>query len=426
MDRDDEYFGYKDLKDKVKESYMKEKEDALNKVFNNKNSIKAPFWVNESDDIQNEHMPKTPLNQLEDELKQKSFQRFKTDEISTFGLDRAKKDALNVDKFVKNNEEINEFEKIWNSAKNNPPNIDNTVRNVPQSSRTEVYTPEFKKKVDEELIKKNESLYMQGIPSVSEEPMLNNESVKIEPNNINNQTVNSEIPNQRTQNPMNNREAAIPKKPETNYHSNDELNAFPKSNQTFSSDFDFDTSDIKKKNKKSKKLSWLIDIAVALVVAVAINFFFTPTIVKEHSMDTTLADNDYLILFKKAYWFSDIKRGDILTFKSDLKYDDGSNKNLIKRVIGLPGDIISIKDGKVYRNNVLIKENYIKDGTTNGELDNVRVPDGELFMMGDNRLVSLDSRDPSVGFVPINRIVGKAIFRFFPLTRFGGIYNKND
>lgn len=167
---------------------------------------------------------------------------------------------------------------------------------------------------------------------------------------------------------------------------------------------------------------WLKDIAIALVIAIIVLQFIKPTIVKESSMEPTLYENHYLLLNKMAYKLDEPDRGDIIVFKSELLDDNGNEKWLIKRVIGLPGDIITIANGKVQLNGKLYEEEYLNDGVTDGELINYTVPDGEYFVMGDNRLVSLDSRYEEVGNVEEESIEGKAVFRVYPFDKMGSLY----
>jgi signal peptidase I len=93
-------------------------------------------------------------------------------------------------------------------------------------------------------------------------------------------------------------------------------------------------------------------------------------------------------------------------------------KNLIKRVIGMPGDAIDIVGGDVYINGEKLQETYVSSNT-NGDVHIESIPDGKYFLMGDNRAVSLDSRDSQVGLIDGEKIIGRAIFRLYPLTRFG-------
>ena len=96
-----------------------------------------------------------------------------------------------------------------------------------------------------------------------------------------------------------------------------------------------------------------------------------------------------------------------------------SSDLLIKRIIGLPGDKISVSDGVVYRNGEALVEDYTMEGFTTGEVAEMVVPEGEMFVMGDNRTVSLDSRSEEVGCVDMEEILGKAVFRLYPFDKIG-------
>ena len=166
------------------------------------------------------------------------------------------------------------------------------------------------------------------------------------------------------------------------------------------------------------------DILLALLLALAISLLIRPTIVKEISMVPTLEENNYLMVSKQAYRFGDVSRDDIIVFHSNLVDDEGKEKLLIKRIIGIPGDVLTISDGKVYRNGNRIQEPYIMggiEGETSGELYNYVVPENFVFVMGDNREVSLDSRSEEVGPVRISDNIGKAFFRLYPFDQIGGI-----
>ncbi len=164
------------------------------------------------------------------------------------------------------------------------------------------------------------------------------------------------------------------------------------------------------------------DIVIALVIVVAITLVIKPTIVKENSMQPTLYENNYLLVNKQAYRFGEEKRGDIIVFHSELKDEDGAEKLLIKRIIGLPGDTIDIKNGKVLLNGEELTEDYTLEGETTGEIKNYTVPEGKLFVMGDNRRVSIDSRSPEVGCIDEDTVMGKAFVRLYPFSEIGGIY----
>ncbi|MFV0515906.1 MAG: signal peptidase I [Aminipila sp.] len=158
------------------------------------------------------------------------------------------------------------------------------------------------------------------------------------------------------------------------------------------------------------------EILIAVVIAFVIMQFIKPTIVKEASMQPTMYENNYILLNKQAYNFGEPKRGDIIVFHTGLKLENGKEKMLIKRVIGLPGETITIDNGNVFINGEQLQEDYIKDGYTDGFVDNLLIPEGEMFVMGDNRLVSIDSRVEEVGCVKIDDVLGKAFVRLYPFN----------
>lgn len=167
---------------------------------------------------------------------------------------------------------------------------------------------------------------------------------------------------------------------------------------------------------------WIRDIAIALVIGILITQLIKPTIVREHSMEDTLHEYDYIILNRQAYLFNEPKNGDIIVFHTDLVRPNGKEKLLIKRIIGVPGDRVSIFDGIVYINDEPLDEPYTKDGYTASEMEEVIVPEESLFVMGDNRQNSADSRDSSVGFVNTDKILGKATLRLYPFDKIGMIH----
>lgn len=170
---------------------------------------------------------------------------------------------------------------------------------------------------------------------------------------------------------------------------------------------------------------WGKDVAIAVVIAVIVMQFIKPTIVKQRSMQPNFYTNDYLFISKQSYklFGGQPQRGDVIVFKSKLEDAEGETKMLIKRVIGVPGDVISIHDGKVYINGKEIDDSYTMDSYTNGDIKELVVPADHLFCMGDNRAVSIDSRSESVGLVSYDDIIGKVVFRVFPLRKFGTIHN---
>lgn len=158
------------------------------------------------------------------------------------------------------------------------------------------------------------------------------------------------------------------------------------------------------------------EVLIAVVIAFIIMQFIKPTIVKESSMQPTLYENNYIILNKQAYNFGEPQRGDIIVFHTGLKLENGKEKMLIKRVIGLPGETIAIDEGNVYIDGEILTEGYTKDGYTDGYIESLTIPEGELFVMGDNRLVSIDSRLDEVGCVKIDDVLGKAFVRLYPFN----------
>ena len=179
----------------------------------------------------------------------------------------------------------------------------------------------------------------------------------------------------------------------------------------------------KPKTKKENIMEWIKDLVIALILALVFLQFIMPTIVRQHSMENTLEQNDYVFVSKKAYtWFGqEMKLGDIIVFNSDLETETGSKKLLVKRIIGVAGDSVEIKGGYVYLNGKPLQEDYTKDGYTGGEMAEVTVPEGHIFVLGDNRQNSTDSRSESVDFVRVDAVCGKVVLRIFPLSRFGGV-----
>lgn len=162
-------------------------------------------------------------------------------------------------------------------------------------------------------------------------------------------------------------------------------------------------------------LEWIRSFAVAGAVALFIvTFVARPYVVEGRSMEPTLHDRDRLIVEKLSYRFGDPQRGDIVVLQSPLE----PGRRLIKRIVGLPGDQVSISMGRVWVNGQALEEPYT-DVAVSGFMAPLRVPEGTYFVMGDNRhpLGSQDSR--RFGVVSRDALEGRAIFRFWPLTDLG-------
>jgi signal peptidase I len=163
-------------------------------------------------------------------------------------------------------------------------------------------------------------------------------------------------------------------------------------------------------------------VAIALILAFLIRVFLAePRYIPSDSMLPTLLTGDRLVVEKVSYKFHSPSRGDILVFQPPTKlqilgYD--KNQAFIKRAIALPGETIAVQDGIVYVDNRPIVENYLAEPPAYN-FQPLTVPKGNLFVMGDNRNNSNDSH--VWGFLPIDNIIGRAIFRFFPFDRIGGI-----
>lgn len=165
---------------------------------------------------------------------------------------------------------------------------------------------------------------------------------------------------------------------------------------------------------------------IALVLALLISIFvFQPYKVEGHSMDPTLHDQERLYVSKLPHTFSSVPdygdivvidsrvdrprslKDDVLEFPLFQLFKSPQQVFYVKRVIGQPGDVIEIKDGQVYRNDVALKEPYIKEPMNNTPDRKWVVPDNNIFVMGDNRNNSNDSR--YIGFIPLDHDMGKKI-----------------
>lgn len=168
--------------------------------------------------------------------------------------------------------------------------------------------------------------------------------------------------------------------------------------------------------EKNKILKELRDYALLIIIAIALAFLMNRFVyanaeVPTGSMMPAVIPDDRLIVNRLSYLFAEPQRGDIVMFK----FPDNESEDYLKRVIGLPGETINIVDGLVYINDseVPLSEPYIND-PPEGDYGPFYVPEGCYFMLGDNRDTSADSRFWNNKYVKKEKIVGKAIFRYYP------------
>lgn len=176
----------------------------------------------------------------------------------------------------------------------------------------------------------------------------------------------------------------------------------------------------KKKNSLGREL--MEDVIMVLVVLVVVflikNFVLINAVIPSGSMENTIMTGDRVFGNRLAYRFGDPERGDIAIFR----YPDDESELYIKRVMGLPGDTIEIKDGLLYLNNSEepLAEPYLKEIPT-GDFGPYQVPEGCYFMLGDNRNKSNDSRMWENTYVTRENVLAKAVFRYYPLDKIGTI-----
>jgi signal peptidase I len=168
---------------------------------------------------------------------------------------------------------------------------------------------------------------------------------------------------------------------------------------------------------KHELWNWLRDLGIALCLAMFIVVFvYQPVKVEGTSMLPAVTDQERLFINKFVYHFEPIQRGDVVVFW----YPLDPSKSFIKRVVGLPGETVAIRQGHVYVNGREIREPYVLPRyLDDASYAAVRIPPGEYYVMGDHRDSSNDSR--IFGPVPRRYIYGKAVFAYWPMNRFGSI-----
>ena len=163
-----------------------------------------------------------------------------------------------------------------------------------------------------------------------------------------------------------------------------------------------------------RNAEFLLYIVVVVLIALTIRAFIAePTRVDGDSMIPTLVHNEDMLVEKMTYWFSDPLRGDIV-----ICFYPGYTESCVKRVIGLPGETVAVKDGVITINGEPIDESPYWKGEIIGDVDPVTVGPREIFVVGDNRNGSKDSRNPTVGCIPYAKVVGRVIAVVFPFGNY--------
>jgi signal peptidase I len=178
------------------------------------------------------------------------------------------------------------------------------------------------------------------------------------------------------------------------------------------------TTTRRKTNRGTRQIvEWLLLIVGALLIALLIKgFLFQAFYIPSESMVPTLQEDDRVLVNKMSYRLHDVNRGDIVVFEAPPGTEDGID-DLVKRVVGLPGETVEGRDGTVYVDGQPLDEGYLPEGTVTGAFAPETVPPDHYWVMGDNRPASRDSR--YFGFVPEGDIVGRVFVRIWPITRVG-------
>ena len=163
-----------------------------------------------------------------------------------------------------------------------------------------------------------------------------------------------------------------------------------------------------------RNAEFFIYILIVVLTALSVRSFLAePIRVDGDSMIPTLINNEDMLVEKVSYWFHDPARGDMV-----ICFYPGYTVSCVKRVIGLPGETVSISEGKIYINGAALDESDYWNGEIVGDMDPVTVGARQVFVVGDNRNGSKDSRNPSVGCIPYAKVVGRVIAVVWPFSMF--------
>lgn len=174
---------------------------------------------------------------------------------------------------------------------------------------------------------------------------------------------------------------------------------------------------LRRRDRKRSAFEWVVVIVAAVVIAVLLRAFVVQTFyIPSGSMEPTLRKNDRVVVNKLSYHLHSVHRGDIVVFTTPPGVNK-SFKDLVKRVVGLPGETVQGRDGKVLVNGTVLPEKYLPAGTLTSDFGPYTVPPKSVWVMGDNRGNSEDSRVFKA--IPEHTIVGRVFVRIWPITRLG-------
>jgi len=164
---------------------------------------------------------------------------------------------------------------------------------------------------------------------------------------------------------------------------------------------------------------WIKTIAISFVIVFLVQaFLFSPAIVSGKSMEPTLQDREWLFSNKIVYLIGSPKVGDVVVLNNPRREIEPDNKYFVKRVVGVGGDHIEIKDGSLYRNEELVEEEYTNSVIEGSDTTNLIVPEGQYFVMGDNRKLMMSNDSRSFGPIDEDEIIGRIDGVIWPLSKF--------
>ncbi len=176
--------------------------------------------------------------------------------------------------------------------------------------------------------------------------------------------------------------------------------------------------DAKKRSTMGLVIEVVVIVAAAFVIAMLVQAFLVkPFTIHQVSMQPTLLEGDRILLNRMSYHFRDPERGDVVVFHSPVV----EGEDLVKRVVGVADDRVAVKDGTLFINGVAQVEPYLKEQRIRDDYAEIVVPEGTVFVMGDNRNNSGDSRMSSIGPVDIDSIIGCAFCTYWPIGRWRGL-----